>query len=182
MHLLDQRASRSTSSIIDHPNAHGTCTYLHRRVYVYKTGYRLFQLKQHPQCSCSMPVFTKILVASRNALPVIRISDQSSAIWYALRVRHTIVARSITHSVLLGSSFQFSSGSYLLCSVAVYIENYDLRVSIAQFLNQIEITKMMKIFRLLNCKRSDMLGIQHQRHFSQIVFQNERISCKRWIA
>lgn len=32
MHLLDQRASRSTSSIIDHPNARGTCTYPVHRV------------------------------------------------------------------------------------------------------------------------------------------------------
>lgn len=136
MHLLDQRASRSTSSIIDHPNAHGTCTYLHRRVYVYKTGYRLFQLKQHSQCSCSMPVFTKILVASRNALPVIRISDQSSAIWYALRVRHTIVARSIRHRVLLGSSYwnvlDLRSNFYQVLNFYVPLP-YTLKIMIYEF-------------------------------------------------
>lgn len=54
MHLLDQRASRSTSSIIDHPNAHAPTLYTGLRVFASISD--LFQLKQRP---CSIPVSTQ---------------------------------------------------------------------------------------------------------------------------
>lgn len=77
MHLLDQRASRSTSSIIDHSNASGTCTLaLHRRrcVFARPSGIGSSSWNNTHNTSARCQFSPRYLVASRNALSVIRIS------------------------------------------------------------------------------------------------------------